>query len=74
MSLKDAFALGQALEENNQLKTELSDIKATQPSTVEVHYPGKVFHYQCSKEAAEWLVAQFRNQEWIIAKILPTQM
>ena len=37
---------------------------------VEILYPGKVFHYECSQESAEWLCAQFKGKEWIDAKIL----
>ena len=39
--------------------------------TVKVEYPGQVFYFKSDNLAsAEWLVAQFKNQEWIIAYIL----
>jgi len=36
---------------------------------VKVVYPGKVFLYSCDREAAAWLVAQFKGNEWATATI-----
>ncbi len=37
--------------------------------TVKIEYPGAVYHYTCDRVAAEFLVAQFKGQEWITATI-----
>jgi len=38
--------------------------------TVEVKYPGRNFYYTCDREAAAWLMAQFKDNEWIDCRIL----
>ncbi len=39
--------------------------------TVRIEYPGKTYYYKADNmEAALWLIAQFKKNEWVVASIL----
>jgi hypothetical protein len=46
------------------------DSKEQQMVTVKVEYPGKDHYFTCDRVAAEFLIAQFERNEWIVCTIM----